>query len=99
MDLAARLPCSHLHIARALQRPEAQIGLRNVVSPREQAMVAQDHDVLFAEIAHEAVALRQIYRNALELVIRDAAMQHRAIEVMARQAVLERSHRDAIRRM
>src|SRR3954465_8751440 len=72
--LAARLRTGKLHIARTLERPEAQIRLGDVRAPRQQAVVAKDHHVLVGKVTHDALTLAEIDRDALQVVIGNAAM-------------------------
>src|SRR2546421_332115 len=45
-------------------------------------MMSQDHVVLAAERLHKPFALTQIRRDALEIVIRDLLIKHRAVEAV-----------------
>src|SRR5688572_23984 len=84
-----------LHIAGALQRPHHQESLRHAGSPGEKAVVAQDHRRLVADVAHQALFLARLDRDAFELVVRNTPNQHRAVEVVRRKPFLQARHRHA----
>ena len=90
--------CSHridLGAARHLELVHRIEGLLDGRAAREQAMVAQDHRVVRAEIAHQALALVEIGRRAFVLVIADMADEADRGLGQRQQAALHRRHRHA----
>ena len=65
------------------------------VAPGEQTVVAQDHRRPVADVAHQPRALVGVHGDALEVVIRELAVQLRAVEVAHRQPGLRAGHRHA----
>ncbi len=62
-------------------------------------MVAQDHCGLVADVAQQALLLARLDRDAFEIVVRDAPVQHGAVEVVVRKAVFQAGDRAAGGRM
>ena len=58
-------------------------------------MVAKDHDLLVAEIAHQPLTFREIKCEALEVVVRDATVEHHRVLIGVGEPVLQRRHRHA----
>src|SRR6185295_10871977 len=63
-----------LHVAGLLQRPEREERLRHARPPGEQAVVAQDHRALVADVAHQPLLLAGLDGDALEVVVGDLAL-------------------------
>src|SRR5262245_33287014 len=79
MDLARAARCD-LHVASALQRPHHEERLRHARAQGKEPVIAQDHRRLVAQVAHQAFLLAGLDRDALEVVIRHAAVEHGAVE-------------------
>src|SRR6185295_20104809 len=74
-----------LHVAGALQRPERHEGFGYRRTPGKQAVVAQDHRMPGANAGNEAILLALLDRDAFEVVVGDAAVELRRVEVRGRE--------------
>src|SRR5690606_21073899 len=81
----------HLGLAGALQPEEVGERLADARAHGEQPVVAQDHGLVRAEVAHEPCLLVEVDRHALVLVHADAAEVHGGLRER-QQAAVERRH-------
>ena len=83
-----------LHFARPLQVPHQTEGRRDVPVANEEAVIAQDQHVLVAQAFDEPGLLVGAHADAFEIVVRHAAEQHRAVEIVMPEAALFQRDRD-----
>src|SRR5215212_8405518 len=77
----------HLDLARALQQRHPVESRRNILLGDEEPVVAQDETGLVPEAPDEARLLVCVDRHALEVVIGEASVEQRGIEIVVREAI------------
>ena len=70
-------------------------GARDRIAPRQQPVIAQNHRRLVADGTIRPRPFVRVHRDALEVVIRELAVQLRRIEIAHRQAFVAAGHRHA----
>lgn len=88
-----------LRLAGALQIEHGVEGVRHAGAADQQAVVAQDHRAVGAEIGDQALLLVHVERDAFVVVIADAVVKAHGMLRNHEQASLLRGHRDAGRGM
>ena len=83
----------HLRLAGALHVVHVVKGIGNRGAAGQEAVIAQDHHIEAAEVAHQALLLVQIQRDAFVVVIGDAIPVAHRVLGQGQQALLLRRHR------
>ena len=91
--------CIDLHLARALQAIKPQEALRNRLADDHQAVVAQDHGLVRPEGFDDPLALVEIKRGALVVVIANPVVEDRGEHRYRQQAFLDRGDRHSSARV
>ena len=89
------MPAGHgveLGLAGFFEVPHAAEGFGHGVTDHQRAVVAQDHDHFVAQVVGQSLALVQLHRQALGLVVSHLAVEHHGVLAQWQQAALE--HRD-----
>lgn len=91
----AHLHGVHLHLARPLQLIHPKERSRSGFTTGQEAVVTQDHVAPVAERSDQPLAFAEVDRDALEIVIRNLAVELRAVEIVRGQSMLRAGDRHA----
>ena len=82
MSSPPRADCLALDFGRALHGPQQREGRWNVALADRDSMIAQHQHMFVAEARQHAAALLGVQCNAFKIVIADAAVELRAVEII-----------------